>query len=65
MDRPSIVQGIIAAFIILALSWKIVGSATRRYFVQKMTIMNELPSLGLPRPDKKRINGTAVICGGR
>ncbi|KIJ31551.1 hypothetical protein M422DRAFT_783737 [Sphaerobolus stellatus SS14] len=36
----------------------------RRRFINSLTIMNDLPKLGLSRDGDKRIRGTAVICGG-
>ena len=49
------------------LAWRLGGSALDKYFTDKLTVLNDLDSLGPAhaRPDDKRIRGTAVICGGR
>lgn len=36
-----------------------------RYLIMKATVTYDIPNLGVSRPDKQRVRGTAVICGGR
>lgn len=50
---------------IVYLTWKIGGHYLYKHFENKSTVLNELKHIGKPRPDSKRIKGTAVICGGR
>lgn len=37
----------------------------RDRIVEKLTALNDLPGLGKPRKEGKRIDGTAIIAGGR
>ena len=55
----------VAAASVAALSWRAAGYAIRQYFVKTMTVMNDIPNLGIATSDENRIKGTAVICGGR
>ena len=41
------------------------GRSLRRKVLAKATAVTELPFLGEDRPRGKKIQGTAVICGGR
>ena len=40
-------------------------SLVRRKMVAQQTGLLDLPLLGEPRKDAKKIKGTAVVCGGR
>ena len=44
---------------------RFLGKCLRAYLLRKHTVLYDIPKLGGPRPDEKRIKGTAVICGGR
>ena len=48
-----------------SLGWRALGSLLHRYFLRRMTVLPDLPKLGQPRADSKRIKGAAVVCGGR
>jgi hypothetical protein len=37
----------------------------RRWATSHFTIMCDLPTLGAPRKDGRKIGDTAIICGGR
>jgi hypothetical protein len=37
----------------------------RRWAISHFTVMFDLPSLGAPRKDGRKIGDTAIICGGR
>jgi hypothetical protein len=37
----------------------------RRWAIAHYTVLSELPELGTPRKDVKKLYGTAIICGGR
>ena len=37
----------------------------RRKLIQKQTILGDIPFLGISRSLDRKIQGTAVICGGR
>ena len=54
-------------WIALALSlvglWQFTGRIVHRYFLSRYTTVEGLPLLGVER--QKKINGTAVVCGGR
>ncbi|EJD02944.1 uncharacterized protein FOMMEDRAFT_134111 [Fomitiporia mediterranea MF3/22] len=44
--------------------WRCSAYLVRQYLTKRTTILHDLPNLGRPRPDEKRIKGTAVVCGG-
>ncbi|KAI5119728.1 hypothetical protein M0805_008658 [Coniferiporia weirii] len=44
--------------------WRVLGRALRQHFIRTMTVLYDIPNLGTPRPDRGRIEGTAVVCGG-
>ena len=48
-----------------AVIWKVAGHILRLYLLRKLTVVDDLPELGSPRIEKKRLKGAAVICGGR
>lgn len=48
---------------LLLLQWKVGGRLVRQYLLRRYTTVDRLPLLGLQRD--KKIQGTAVICGGR
>jgi hypothetical protein len=41
------------------------GKLFRRWAVAHFTIMADLPTLGVPRADGRKIGDTAIVCGGR
>lgn len=66
MGQSISLQLVAAIFVAcLATCWKILGSFLHGYLTRKMTVLYDLPKLGIPRPDHSRILGTAVIVGGR
>ncbi|THH06443.1 hypothetical protein EW145_g4086 [Phellinidium pouzarii] len=58
------VAAAVCAVPVLLLAWRLGGTYLDRYFTRKLTVLCELDDIGNPRPDNKRIQGTAVICGG-
>ncbi|KIJ26171.1 hypothetical protein M422DRAFT_130720, partial [Sphaerobolus stellatus SS14] len=48
----------------LYLAYKAIASFIRRKLIQSLTIVDDLPKLGVPRNELQRIRGTALICGG-
>ncbi len=48
----------------LLVAWA-AGWFLRRFLVRRHTIVKDVHELGKPRPDGRRIKGTAVVCGGR
>lgn len=61
---PRLVASACAVPIILVV-WRLCGIYLNRYFTRKTTVLYELEDIGNARADEKRIQGTAVICGGR
>ncbi|KAL5485239.1 hypothetical protein ACEPAI_7881 [Sanghuangporus weigelae] len=59
-------QGAYYAFDILALYtfWRCSAFLIKQYLTRTQTVLYDIPNLGRPRPDEKRIKGTAVVCGG-
>lgn len=55
------------AFLILTISlgWRALGFILNRFFLRQSTVLLDVPNLGRPRPPSQRIEGTAVVCGGR
>ncbi|KIJ34442.1 hypothetical protein M422DRAFT_263396 [Sphaerobolus stellatus SS14] len=56
-----------------SIAWKVfavyfvlkgVARVIRRRLIKSLTIIDDLPKLGVSRPPNQRIKGTAVICGG-
>lgn len=47
------------------LAWRFLDKYLDDYFIAKATVLKELESFCVPRPDGRRIRGTAVVCGGR
>lgn len=63
---PSIyIQVTLGSIALLLPCWKIAGTLLHKYFTNKMTVLSDVPKLGVSRPDQSRIKGTAVIVGGR
>ena len=54
-----------ACLVAVLVAWKIAGRLLRRHFFRKLTVVDDLHNLGLPRAPHQRLRGTAVICGGR
>ena len=53
-----------AYFVAFFAIWKLFGLLLHRYLVGKKTVVYDIPNLAVPRPESKRLDGTAVICGG-
>lgn len=49
--------------LLFALVWRFSGRLLRQYLMRRYTVVGDLPMLG-QRPEKK-IQGTALVCGGR
>ena len=54
---------LLASPIILLLLWRYAARLIRLYFLRKYTTVDGLPLLGVKRD--RKIQGTAVVCGGR
>ena len=55
------------SFILTSL-YQTLSRVMRAYFVRRFTTLEDMPLLGVPRESKgeeKRVEGTAVVCGGR
>ena len=39
--------------------WKLIGLLLHRYLVRKKTVVYDIPNLAIPRPESKRLDGTA------
>ena len=55
------------AFILTSL-YQTLSRVLRGYFVRRFTTLEDMPLLGVPRESKgeeKKVEGTAVVCGGR
>ncbi|EJD02492.1 uncharacterized protein FOMMEDRAFT_157715 [Fomitiporia mediterranea MF3/22] len=44
--------------------WRFLGRWLHVYFTRKMTALYDIPNIGRPRANEKRLQGTAVVCGG-
>ena len=67
MEFPSYLTSastlLLAVPLLSILLWRFTGRLLRLYFIRKYTTVEGLPLLGLKREHK--IQGTAVVCGGR
>lgn len=45
--------------------YRLAGRLIHQWAVARLTVLNELKTLGIDRPQEKKLKGTAVICGGR
>jgi hypothetical protein len=61
MQPTTLFAGALAAATALWLA----GKLFRRWAVAHFTIMADLPTLGAPRADGRKIGDTAIVCGGR
>jgi hypothetical protein len=51
--------------LLLLAAYKLGNKLFRRWAISRFTVLSELPELGTPRKDGRKICGTVVICGGR
>lgn len=56
---------LIAAPLAFPLLYNSTSSFLNNFVSKRTTVLHDLPDLGKPRPDGRRIQGTAVVCGGR
>lgn len=57
--------GLLLGVLGVTFAYEKVSAYVRRILLGKLTAMEDIPLLGLPRKDGRKIQGTAVICGGR
>lgn len=65
MGPSNFIEVMLGSIALLLPCWKIAGTLLHKYFTRKMTVLSDLPKLGVSRPDQSRIKGTAVVVGGR
>ena len=66
MDSSTLAKAsLVAAPLALPLLYKSSSSLLHNFVSKRTTVLHDLPDLGEPRADGRRIQGTAVVCGGR
>jgi hypothetical protein len=55
----------LSPLIALALVYKIISTLVRRHLRATLTVLDDIPRLGIPRKAGRKLSGTAVVCGGR
>ena len=56
---------LIYALIAFAFGYRTIATLIKNKLQSTLTIVDDLPFLGIPRKDGDDVNGTVVICGGR
>ena len=62
------VWSLLLTAVVAAIAYALLSSCAsllRRKFIQKHTALMDIPFLATPRPTNHKIQGTAVVCGGR
>ena len=63
LNLPEILALSVSIVIATIVGFDVLGKLCRAYFVKRLVTVDGLPLLGLKRV--KKIQGTAVVCGGR